>query len=216
MNDKVVEKLRNHIFAIETNLYFLSNRLQNGPEQDALKGIEASLECLKSALSGERFTFFWSGPFSQWHPCEFIVDRIKYNCAEQFMMASKARTFSDDVSLQKIMETNNPQLQKSLGRKVSNFDESKWNEVADGFVFQGNIEKFNQNLDLLKKLFDTSGTTLVEASPYDKIWGIGLAEHDPRADNRATWLGQNRLGEVLTKVRETLLDQLKSAVDQAT
>ena len=71
-------------------------------------------------------------------------------------------------------------------------------------MFQGNYAKFTQNPDLLKTLIDTIGTTLVEASPYDKVWGIGLAEDDPKALNRETWEGTNWLGEVLTDLRTYL------------
>lgn len=152
----------------------------------------------------EKFTFFWNGPFSQWHLCKFVVDGIEYNCAEQFMMAEKARLFNDEETEKQIMETKSPREQKKLGRKVKNFDVDKWNESAKKIVYTGNKAKFTQNDYLKQKLLETRGTTLVEASPYDKIWGISLPEDDPRALNRETWKGTNWLGEVLTQLRDDL------------
>ena len=159
----------------------------------------------------ETFTFFWDGPFSQWHPSNFRIDGERYNCAEQFMMAEKARYFMDDEILREIMRAEHPRDQKQLGREVSGFDTTEWEHVeANGrpfcwnVVYRGNIEKFSQNDKLLKALLRTEGTTIVEASPVDTIWGIGLAADDSRAFDRDTWLGTNWLGEVLTEVREHL------------
>lgn len=153
----------------------------------------------------EQFTFFWGGPFSQWAKAQFTDDRgITYNCAEQFMMAHKALLFGDNIRYGGIMSTSDPKLQKIHGRKVLNFDADQWNKVARQIVIQGNLLKFSQNPEFKAALMKTAGTTLVEASPYDKIWGIGLRENDPRAQNRETWQGTNWLGEALTEVRERL------------
>ncbi|MEQ9503453.1 MAG: NADAR family protein [Deltaproteobacteria bacterium] len=161
---------------------------------------------------GERFTLFWDGPFSQWHASYFEVDGVEYNCAEQFMMAEKARLFGDDDTLERIMEAESPRTQKRLGRVVDGFDVSVWEEEEDdgmprcwNIVWRGNMAKFTQNDHLRDALFETAGTTLVEASPEDRIWGIGLAEDDPRALDRASWQGLNWLGEVLTDVRDQLM-----------
>jgi len=157
----------------------------------------------------EKFTFFWSGPFSQWAASRFVIDGVEYNTAEQYMMAQKAVTFGDDESLKKIMKSKSPKEQKALGRKVKNFVADKWNAVAKKAVYDANYAKFSQNKDLQKVLFATAGTTLVEASPLDRIWGIGLKETDPRAQNRETWNGTNWLGEVLTQVRDDLMAKEK-------
>ena len=149
----------------------------------------------------EQFTFFWNGPFSQWHTSPFIIEGKTYMTAEQYMMYCKAMFFDDvDVALQ-IMETENPREQKALGRKVSSFDADSWSNVAQAIVKEGTRAKFSQNPDLLEKLVATVGTTLVEASPYDKIWGIGLRETDLKCLDRSTWRGTNWLGEILTEVR---------------
>lgn len=154
----------------------------------------------------EKFTFFWSGPFSQWYPAEFVVNGKKFTCAEQFMMYKKAEFFGDEETAEKIMSTSDPKIQKALGRKVRGFNVDAWNENAKAFVYMGNYNKFTQNSNLLKKLFDTKGTTLVEASPYDTIWGIGLTEDNPSALDRKKWRGTNWLGEILTSLREDLMN----------
>jgi len=162
-------------------------------------------ECTKIVTESEdeEFFFFWHGPFSQWHKVAFAVDGVKYNCAEQYMMAEKARFFNDAASLKEIMRATDPADQKRLGRNVKNFVKDKWDMVARDIVYKGNYYKFKQNTDLRDALFTTEGT-LVEASPYDQIWGIGLKMNDERALSRKTWRGKNWLGEALTKVRDDL------------
>ena len=156
----------------------------------------------------ESFTFFWSGPFSQWHPCRFTIEGKVYNCAEQYMLEQKALLFGDRETAAKIMRARTPREQKRLGRQVRSFDAGRWNAVARDVVFRGNVAKFTQNPDLRAALLATAGTTLVEASPSDTIWGIGLAEDDPAAQDRKRWRGTNWLGEVLTRVREALLQEV--------
>jgi ribA/ribD-fused uncharacterized protein len=162
-------------------------------------------------MTDEKFTFFWSGPFSNWYqPVTFTVDGVIYNCSEQYMMAEKARMFNDPETLSQIMAAGHPRDQKRLGRDVKDFDKSKWNSVARDIVFKGCYAKFTQNDHLKTKLLATVGTTLVEASPKDEIWGIGLREDDPRAQHRDTWCGSNWLGECLTKVRDHILSEKSS------
>ena len=124
------------------------------------------------------------------------------------MMASKARLFKDYDVLKLIMATTDPKDQKTLGRKVKNFVESEWNAIARSVVYRGNIAKFSQNPTICEMLVATEGTTLVEASPFDDIWGIKLKEDDPRAKNRSTWQGKNWLGQCLTKVRTDIMSGL--------
>lgn len=157
----------------------------------------------------EKFTFFWGKgtPFSQWKKSSFVHEGITYNCAEQFMMYQKAKLFEDKVSMKAILETKDPKEQQEYGRKVSNFDFNLWDLCNEAIVYAGNYCKFTQNPELLKALLATKGTTLVEASPVDTIWGIGLAEDDPLALDRANWRGQNRLGKTLTRLREDIIDE---------
>jgi len=153
------------------------------------------------------YTFFFTeaSPFSQWYRCAFTVDANTFNCAEQYMMYGKAQLFSDAEVGAQILAADHPRQHKALGRKVKNFDGGVWNREREGIVRAGNAAKFTQNPELLEKLLATAGTTLVEASPYDKIWGIGLAATDPRAKDPAQWKGQNLLGKILTELRDQLI-----------
>jgi ribA/ribD-fused uncharacterized protein len=155
----------------------------------------------------ENFTFFYSNksPFSQWYKADFEVDGLQYNCAEQFMMHQKALLFNDEEMAEAIMSTSNPGKQKAFGRKVKGYDNEVWHEESRNVVYKANEAKFTQNENLNKRLFKTEGTTLVEASPYDLIWGVGMSVTDPRINNPENWLGTNWLGETLTNVREDLL-----------
>ena len=157
----------------------------------------------------EKFTFFWQtdSPFSQWYPAVFVVDDLRFNCAEQYMMYHKALLFDDREIADKILAAASPRTQKSLGRNVRHFVEEVWDDASWRIVTTGNRAKFTQNETLKKALFATTGTTLVEASPYDRIWGVGLAKDDPRINDRKKWRGQNRLGEILTQLRNELMSQ---------
>ncbi|RKH36870.1 NADAR family protein [Corallococcus sicarius] len=157
----------------------------------------------------ERFTFFWQqdSAFSQWHPSVFEVEGVRYTCAEQYMMAGKARLFGDTRVLEQILRAATPKQHKALGRKVSPFDAAVWERERERIVYEGNHAKFTQHRMLLDTLLGTAGTVLVEASPMDRIWGVGLNAEDPRIQDPATWRGLNLLGKVLTRLREDLLAQ---------
>lgn len=152
------------------------------------------------------FTFFFTeaSPFSNWYPCRFVVDGIEFNCTEQHMMHGKAMLFGDTDVAAEVLAAAHPREHKALGRKVKNFDDHVWRRERVRIVTAGNRAKFTQNPDLLAQLLATAGTTLVEASPYDKIWGIGLDAKDPRASDPAQWKGQNLLGKLLTELRDEL------------
>ena len=181
-------------------------------------------------FQNEKFTFFWetSSPFSQWHKSKFRattcliegVNKIKkkdilkdvfpleeqeYSSVEQFMMFHKAIIFLDIESAKKIMDIDNVRVIKEIGKGVLNFDETIWKYYRSKVVFEGNKAKFMQNPNLKEKLFLTKETTLVEASPYDSVWGIGLSADNPKAKSRDTWRGLNLLGEILTKIRVELM-----------
>lgn len=150
------------------------------------------------------YHLFHGGYLSQWYPCHFMIDGITYNCAEQYMMAQKAKIFNDQEILQKILDAPHPREQKTLGRQIKNFDVDIWNAVAKKVVYKGNMAKFISHTNIYNRLMQTFPAILVEAAPYDKIWGIGLDIDDPRAKDCKQWLGTNWLGEVLTEVRNTL------------
>jgi len=150
-----------------------------------------------------KYEFFWNGPFSNWHPSEFKIEEQVFANAEQYMMWSKAVLMGDFESAESIMKTSNPRTCKALGRKIRPFNAQLWDEKKEQIVFLGCLEKFKQNPDLKEKLMATEGE-LVEASPYDSIWGIGLNEEDAKKVNPNSWPGLNLLGKVLTKVRKKL------------
>jgi ribA/ribD-fused uncharacterized protein len=158
------------------------------------------------------FVLFWGGWPSQWYPAgeksplpaSFIVDGIKYPFAEMWMMAEKARFFGDEKTLAKILKSKYPKAVKDLGREVTPFSASKWDKVSPSIVYEGNLEKFGQNAGLKRLLLATGDKTIVEASPDDTIWGIGMYASDPRATKPSQWLGKNLLGKALMKVRKTL------------
>ncbi|XP_060077343.1 N-glycosidase Npun_R5314-like [Ylistrum balloti] len=163
---------------------------------------------LPAGTKKEDFEFFWkeASPFSQFHPAVFKVDGVQYNCAEQYMMHQKALTFKDEENAKAIMKAAKPFAQKKLGRKVRNFVPEVWSAKCVDVVKKGNIAKFSQNSHLQKKLLDTHPKILVEASPRDRIWGIGLASGNKLAWNKSTWRGKNLLGYALTDVRQILMN----------
>jgi len=165
------------------------------------------LEFSNKLLGKEKFTMFLTKPFSQWAFIGFEIDGVWYNTAEQWMMVCKASHFGDEESLKKIMEADHPGEQKRLGRLVKNFNKEEWEKYARDYVTIGNLAKYSQNSEAREALFATAGTTLVETNPNDSIWGIGLSSDDPEAWDRNTWKGLNWLGEVLTYVRDFLMEK---------
>lgn len=154
----------------------------------------------------EQFVFFYGGPFSQWYRSKITLDGVTYNTAEQYMMAMKADYFNDKDILAKILKSKDPSEQKAFGRQVANFDAEAWNAVSRGFVYKANLAKFSDPT-LKEYLLSTGDKEIVEASPYDKIWGIGIGENDPARLDKANWRGTNWLGETLMKVRNDLRNQ---------
>ncbi|WP_205859101.1 NADAR family protein [Pleionea sediminis] len=164
-----------------------------------------------------KYLYFWghqkngakvSGScFSQWYESSFMDDNYTYQTAEHFMMAEKAKLFGDIETQQKIIAASNPGAAKALGRQVIGFDEALWVENRFNIVVKGNLLKFGQNKELLEFLLNTKERVLVEASPVDKIWGVGLAADNSKVGNPNLWKGLNLLGFALMEVRE----QLKAA-----
>lgn len=172
----------------------------------------------KAYQAGEKmkFLFFWghtppadgsvnASCFSQWWICPFTVDGVSYNCTEQYMMAEKARLFDDKNMLDAIMKTIHPKEMKAFGRAVHSFRNDIWESHCYDIVKRGNYAKFEQNPELWSYMKTTKNRILVEASPVDRIWGIGLAMDDPHANNPMKWRGRNLLGFALTEVRDQLL-----------
>lgn len=177
-----------------------------------------NVEALRAAVrEGRRFRYelFWghrpspdgritSQCLSQWWACRFVVDGVTYSSTEQWMMAGKARLFGDAEALADILSESDPGKVKALGRKVRGFDEGRWEEARFELVTRGNVEKFSQDARLRSFLLGTGDAVLVEASPYDSVWGIALGASDERAKDPLRWEGLNLLGFALMRAREQL------------
>lgn len=184
---------------------------------DAASSTPFNLDELKSAISAgwqPSFLFFWGHTaragtigkhvLSQWWPAAFDLDGESFPTVEHYMMTAKARLFGDDDVREKIMAASEPKEAKALGRQVRNFNDKVWVQKRFDIVVRGNIAKFTQNSELAKWLGNTQENVIVEASPYDTIWGIGLKSDDARAAIPAQWRGLNLLGFALMKTREAL------------
>jgi len=162
-----------------------------------------------------KFIYFWGNTkkdssqidkscFSQWYDSPFEVADIIYKTAEHWMMAQKALLFNDKKAFDKIVNCEKPGEAKEIGRGIVGFDDIKWNDARFDIVKKGNIYKFNQHPLLADYLIKTDQRILVEASPQDTIWGVGLAQDNPDITNIYTWRGENLLGFVLMEVRDFL------------
>ncbi|MBP0968796.1 MAG: NADAR family protein [Oscillospiraceae bacterium] len=156
---------------------------------------------------------FWKvdaeyGFMSNWYPSRFVIDGIEYLHVEQFMMAQKAKLFHDAERYKAIMNQPDPGKCKALGRKVFPYDGTVWNANRKRIVKEGNRAKFEQNPDLKELLLNTGDAILAEASPRDKIWGIGIAAATAAKRDPSEWPGQNLLGQILMELREEFRGEL--------
>ncbi|WP_406151739.1 NADAR family protein [Streptomyces sp. NBC_01012] len=176
------------------------------------------MEALRArAARGERVKYlpFWGhrprrdgrlgeSCLSQWWPAPFTVGSVRYASAEHWMMAGKARLFGDAEAEAAAVAAGSPAAAKRVGRQVRGFDDAVWARERFGLVVEGSVHKFGQDPALRTYLLGTGERVLVEASPVDRIWGIGLAKDDPRTANPASWRGLNLLGFALMEARTRL------------
>lgn len=163
-----------------------------------------------------KWAFFWGHTpakdgsitkacFSQWWSGHaFEVDGTRYPTAEHFMMAEKARLFRDEAHLAAILAAKSPAIAKKLGRQVTGFDDQVWLQHRWNIVVRANTAKFTQHPELKQFLQQTGDRVIVEASPYDRIWGIGMSADHLDAERPQNWKGLNLLGFALMQVRELL------------
>ena len=142
--------------------------------------------------------------YSNFYYSNIKISTITFCCSEQALMYFKARLFKDDEIAGNILQNNNPHEIKQLGRKVKNFDENIWLKERDTILFQILYQKFCKNPYLKKELLKTNDKILVEASPYDKIYGVGLSEDNDNILDDKNWKGENLLGNILMNVRDML------------
>ncbi|MEM7343484.1 MAG: NADAR family protein [Chloroflexota bacterium] len=183
--------------------------------EKTINHLNSLLDAIKKGYH-PKYLFFWGHQqprkdgqigkqcFSQWWPAGFTVDEVYYRTAEHYMMAEKARLFDDEVACTKILQAPHPNQAKKLGRTVQGFETEIWEAHRYKIVVQGNIAKFTQNESLKTFLLNTHKRVLVEASPVDPIWGIGLTADDPKAMDPEQWEGLNLLGFALMDVRTQL------------
>ncbi|MGW1728513.1 NADAR family protein [Streptomyces sp. NPDC002306] len=144
---------------------------------------------------------------SQWWPAPFTVDDVVYATAEHWMMAGKARLFGDAEAERRALTAAHPSQAKNAGRLVRDFDETRWERERFRIVVEGSVHKFSADPALRDYLLGTGERVLVEASPVDRVWGIGLAAADEAAADPERWRGPNLLGFALMEARERLRAQ---------
>ncbi|MFF5180198.1 NADAR family protein [Micromonospora sp. NPDC000316] len=177
-------------------------------------------ELVAAQARGERikFLFFWghqperdgrvgAGCLSQWWTVSFMIDGLLFATAEHYMMWRKATLFGDDATAERVLAAPHPHAAKALGGRVVGFDQRIWDQHRFDIVVAGNLAKFGQHAELREFLVGTGRRVLVEASPLDQVWGIGLAREDPVASDPARWQGLNLLGFALMHVRDALRDE---------
>ena len=175
----------------------------------------AELRMLVAAGATPKYLHFWGhqpepdgtagrGGLSQWFEAPFVVDGVRYRTAEHWMMAAKARLFGDQEAERAAIDAANPALAKAAGRTVRDFDDAVWDRERFEIVVRGNTHKFAAHPDMGQFLLRTGSRVLVEASPRDRIWGIGMGAKNENAENPAAWRGLNLLGFALMEARERL------------
>jgi len=165
-----------------------------------------------------KYLFFWGHQtnkkkiskacFSQWYESPFQEDGIMYLTAEHYMMHKKALLFNDLSAAQNILNATTALKAKNIGREILNFNEDEWLKHRFDIVVKANLAKFSSTIELKEFLIGTGETILVEASPVDKIWGIGMASDNPQIEIPSKWKGLNLLGYALIEVREQLKKQV--------
>jgi ribA/ribD-fused uncharacterized protein len=183
---------------------------------------EALVEAVRAGVR-VKYLYFWGhrprpdgrigpGCLSQWWPSPFTVDGVAYASAEHWMMAAKARLFGDAEAERLALAAEHPAQAKRAGRLVRGFDEAVWERERFGIVVEGSVHKFGADAGLREFLLDTGDRVLVEASPVDRVWGIGLAADDAAAGDPERWRGANLLGFALMAARERIRARDQEAV----
>ncbi|MEV0117140.1 NADAR family protein [Streptomyces sp. NPDC050844] len=181
-----------------------------------IDSVEALVAALRTGDGGRlKYLHFWghtprrdgtlgSSCLSQWWLAPFTVDGVEYGTAEHWMMAAKARLFEDAEAERAVLASRTPAEAKKAGRLVRGFDEAIWERDRFGIVVEGSVHKFSSTDELRGFLVGTGSRVLVEASPMDRIWGVGLAADDPRIEDPEKWRGPNLLGFALMAARDRL------------
>ena len=140
---------------------------------------------------------------SNFHPCKFKINGIKYSSSEQWIQHCKAKYFKDSITMAQILSTKDALESKLLDRDIIGYDERRWKEVAYKECYAGLFEKFAHNEELKRVLINTGNKTLVESS-YDKIWGTGIPLNDPSCLDQSKWYSPGILSKLLMDIRSKL------------
>lgn len=184
-----------------------------GP-MEQIDGLEALVRAVRAGARIKYLHFWGHRPqpdgrvgascLSQWWPSPFVVEGVPYATAEHWMMAEKARLFEDAEAEQRALAAGHPSQAKKAGRLVRGFDEAIWERERLRIVVEGSVHKFASDPALRSFLLGTGDRVLVEASPVDRVWGIGLSADDEAAMTPERWRGRNLLGFALMQARERL------------
>jgi len=186
--------------------------------ENEFEKMKYTIKSIQNTGKPVKYLFFWGHQpnrdgsigkscFSQWWESEFKVNKVVYKTAEHYMMAAKAKLFNDEEIYQKILECKSPAAAKKLGRQVKDFNQGIWEANRFEIVKKANYFKFFQNDALKTFLIQTKKRILVEASPVDRIWGIGLESDHDNAKNPKKWKGLNLLGFALMEVRDHFINK---------
>jgi len=133
-----------------------------------------------------------------------ITQEYLFNNSEQAYMFEKCMFFNQLELAEKCINEIDPKKVKNIGRSIPNFDAEKWDKISFGVMYNVCLHKYTFNKEAHKTLVDSGDRTLVEASPYDNKWGVGISASDDQILFEENWTGENRLGKVLMKTREKL------------
>lgn len=214
-SSRAVGEIRAEVSALAGTMHRMTATI---PRDPAIARSREQLAAIIAEGGVPKWLMFWGhqpqadgsvgkGCLSQWWPCSFTVEGVEYASAEHWMMAAKARLFGDEEALARILAARTPAEAKNLGRLLLGFDEALWAARRFELVVAGNMAKFGQDPALRDFLTGTANRVLVEASPRDRIWGIGLGAANERATDPARWPGLNLLGFALMETRDQLIQR---------
>ena len=156
-------------------------------------------------VQDDNLYLFWQtdSSFSNWTLSPYIHEGVIFKSSEHGMMYEKAKLF-DPSMREDIVNAGHPRDVKALGRKIANFDPEVWDQMSVKLFVPHLVSKFTQNETFKAELLGTGDRVIAEASPYDKVWGIGLAPDNPKALIMRNWNGENRLGIALMLARDVI------------
>ena len=149
-----------------------------------------------------------SSPLSNMFDCDFVVDGVWYHTTEQFIVVQKAMLFGDADIISQVRQLRNPVQMKQRGKEIKGLNRDEWHVKAPALILPGLLAKFEQVNVCRAMLLATGDRLLVEASPHDLFWGVGIGLNDVRLWNRKYHRGHNMMGKLLMTVRDEIVSQI--------